>query len=97
MSGIPRLSDLSFTRNRFCIAEGFAVSFVKLHGEDWLVAERHWVRIVSMVLETDAIAPTASGDEAMYQAVQASVALLDRTDLRDHCPLCPSDAQGEAA
>jgi hypothetical protein len=97
MSGIPRLSDLCFARNTFRVADGFAVSFVKLHGEDWIRAERHWVRIVSRVLETDAIAPSAKADEALYQAVHASVALLDRTDLRDRCPFCPSDAQGEAA
>ena len=97
MNGIPRLSDLCFTRNRFSVTDGFAVSFIKLHGEDWLLAERHWIRIVSRVLETDAIAPNATGDEALYQAVHASVALLDRTDLRDRCPLCSSHAQGEAA
>jgi lysophospholipase L1-like esterase len=94
---IPRLSDLIYTRNPYGIAGAIAVRFVKLHEEDWQLAQAHWNEIVARVLNTDAVHPNASGATAMYQAVTATARLLDRTDLRDRCPRCPANSEGRAA
>ncbi len=85
---IPLLADLCFRQESFNIRNGFAESFVKLHDEDWNQAQAHWERIVEKVLNTDAVEPNASGGRAMCQAVEATVALLEGTELHSRCPLC---------
>lgn len=94
---IPRLSDLCFIQNSFNIQHSFAMSFVKLHGDNWRQAEEHWERIVEKVLETDAVERNSSGREAIRQGVEASVHLLEGTELRSCCPLCrSSESDGRA-
>ncbi|MFU8875516.1 DUF6313 family protein [Micromonospora sp. SL4-19] len=90
---IPHLRDLCFSRNGHQVPEGFAHAFVKLHGEDWRAAQRHWEQIVELVLDTDAVDPESSGARAIRQAVTAAALLLDRTDLRNRCPLCIKSAR----
>lgn len=88
MADIPHLRDLCFGRNRYRVPDGFAFGFVRLHKDDWQVAQRHWERIVQRVLRTDAVEPGATGQRALDQAVPAAAILLNRTDLRTQCPLC---------
>jgi hypothetical protein len=88
---IPRLEYLCFSKNSFNIKSGFVERFVKQHNEDWGNAEKHWENIVALVLNTDAVDVNASRRRAMQQAVAATVVLLERTDLRERCPVCPSD------
>jgi hypothetical protein len=85
---IPRLRDLCFRRNSYQVPNGFAGDFVKLHAYDWRAAQVHWERIVERVLCTDAVEADATGWRAMHQAVAGAAILLERTDLRDRCPLC---------
>lgn len=92
---IPHLRDLCFGKNAYGVAPDFPLRFVKLHGEDWRVAQDHWEQIVERVLDTDAVEAHASGKEAIRQAVTATVALLDQTELRRRCPLCPRDQHGD--
>ena len=85
---IPHLRDLCFSRNSYRLPAEFAVGFVRLHAENWRIAEAHWEKIVQRVLRTDAVEPGASGKRAMHQAVAGAAILLNRTDLRERCPLC---------
>ena len=93
---IPHLQDLCFRRNSFEVPDGFAQSFVKLHAEDWRTAQAHWEKIVELVLDTDAVERSVSGNRAVHQAVRAAAILLSRTDLCHKCPICrlPSGPQG---
>jgi len=90
---IPRLDTLCFGGNKYQIPPDFAVAFVKIHGSDdsgWRAAQQHWERVVERVFDTDAVAPDASGERAMAQAVVAAAELLNRLAQRDRCPLCPA-------
>jgi hypothetical protein len=88
---MPRLNDLFKFNNRFNVDCSFVARFLKQHNDDWAAAEKHWEIIVSKVLNTDAVEPSASSRRAIHQAVVATVMLLDGTDLRDRCPVCPDD------
>jgi len=72
----------------------FVDDFLQVHGHDWDRAQAHWERIVERVLDTDAVAPHATGRRAMQQAVRASVVLLARSDLRGRCPVCTRPSVG---
>jgi Family of unknown function (DUF6313) len=87
---IPRLAHLCSAKNGFRVATDFVERFVKQHEDDWGTAESHWEYIVARVLNTDAVDVDASRQRAIHQAVAAAVVLLDRTDLRERCPVCPS-------
>ncbi|MFI0794954.1 DUF6313 family protein [Micromonospora rubida] len=91
---IPRLQDLVFTKGDIAVREGFAASFVKLHGDDWRQAQDHWERIVAQVLDSTAVDKNASGSEAIRQAVLGTVAVLDQPPMRDRCPICVSPGVG---
>jgi hypothetical protein len=87
---IPLLRDLCFRKNKFPgVPEGFARSFISVHAEDWRIAQDHWERIVERVLDTDAVAPEADGEEAVRQAVAAAAELLARLAEGGRCPACP--------
>jgi tetratricopeptide (TPR) repeat protein len=62
--------------------------FVKLHSNDWRLAQAHWEEIVERVLNSDAIESWATGERAVQQAVGAAVRLLVGPDLRGRCPVC---------
>jgi hypothetical protein len=85
---IPLLKDLCFVRNGYAVPADFGVYFVKLHDENWSVAQEHWERIVEMVLATDAIHRHLSSRRAMRRAVNVAGVLLSETPLRNRCPLC---------
>ena len=84
---IPLLSR-SPDPDQSLLPAGFVDDFVALHEHDWGRAQSHWERIVARVLDTDAVDPHATGRRAIRQAVQATVILLARSDLRGRCPLC---------
>ena len=88
---IPRLEELRNPGNRFNVNGGFVERFVMQHGDDWGTAEKHWEMVVSKVLNTDAVDAGASPRRAIYQAVIASVVLLDGSALRERCPICPDE------
>ena len=87
---IPHLRELCYQRNEYEVDPEFVEKFVNLHLGDWRLAQSHWEVIVGMVLNTDAVRPDASGDEAIFQAISATEVLLTRTRLRKRCPVCPS-------
>jgi Family of unknown function (DUF6313) len=89
---MPRLEELGNPTNRFNVSGSFVERFVKQHSDDWGTAEKHWEIVVSRVLNTDAVDAGASPRRAIYQAVVATVTLLDASALRDRCPVCPDDA-----
>lgn len=89
---IPHLSHLAESTNGWRDHADFARMFLKLHDEQWNVAEQHWEVVVARVLETDAVDVDASGRIAMRQAVRASVALLQTLQDHGRCPLCPAKA-----
>ncbi|WP_425415306.1 DUF6313 family protein [Pseudonocardia acaciae] len=83
---IPLLSDFCY-QNEFGIEGSFTIAFVRQHHNDWGTAQDHWERIVSRVLDTEAIPTGASGTEAMFHAVRASTVIIDR-DHKGRCPHC---------
>jgi Family of unknown function (DUF6313) len=86
---IPRLDSLCYRNGFSRIPASFAVTYVKLHDEDWRAAQNHWERVVARVLDTDVVDPEADGKAAMSQAVGAAAILLDRIATRHgRCPLC---------
>ena len=89
---IPHLSHLAEGTNGWREHADFARLFLKLHDEQWNVAEQHWEVVVARVLETDAVDVDASGRVAVRQAVTASVALLQALQEHGRCPLCRSKA-----
>jgi hypothetical protein len=90
---------LCFNGNRYQVSPDFAVAFVKMHrgsGDDdnaWRTAQQHWERVVERAFDTDAVAPDASGDVAVVQAVVAAAELLGRLAQQGRCPLCVGQAQ----
>ncbi|MDN3354200.1 hypothetical protein [Actinomadura sp. DC4] len=93
---IPPLRELCFTRNGHRVPPGFAVSYVRAHGSEWLVAEEHWERLVAQVLRTKDVGRRASPGEAMRAAVTIASTLLSDPLLRRRCPYCPSQVRGGA-
>lgn len=93
---IPHLKDLCYIKNRFDVRPAFAEGFVKIHqiservDGPWRTAQEHWERVVERVLETDAVAHDADGDEAICQAVVAAAELLGQFLDRGRCPVCPT-------
>ncbi len=85
---IPLLSDLCFSQNAYQVDGSFVALFVRLHADNWTIAQEHWERIIERVLGTDAVEPEASGKDAMRQAVRATVTQLMLAKF-DRCPLCP--------
>ncbi|WP_328472972.1 DUF6313 family protein [Actinoplanes sp. NBC_00393] len=82
------MAHLSRRTANFNVPNDFVERFVKLHDEEWKTAEEHWEILVSKVLNTDAVDANATRRRAIYQAVAATVTLLERTDLRERCPEC---------
>jgi hypothetical protein len=95
---IPRLDGLCFAKNGFSgVPEGFAVTYIKLHEEDWRAAQNHWELVVARVLDTDAVAPEADGRAAMSMAVSAAAILLDRIATgHGRCPICARSSASQA-
>lgn len=91
---IPHLRDLCFTKNGFDVDPAFAEGFVKLHEDDWLLAQDHWERAVQRILNTDAVGVNVSGKRAIEQAVCAAGLVLVRT-LQGRCPFCTRAPQGD--
>ena len=73
---IPLLRDALNAQRAYDFPVDFAMYFVKLHNDDWRMAQDHWERIVELVLDTDAVSPDATGDRAIRQAVRAAIVLL---------------------
>lgn len=91
---IPRLIGPASADGQGWVSAEFAAAFLALHGGDEAATQNHWERIVERVLNTDAVAPRATGRKAMRQAVRATALLLERSDLRGRCPVCAMAARG---
>lgn len=91
---IPLLGDLCFARNGFHVQPGFVETFVKLHQssagahEGWRLAQDHWERIVDRALRTNVVSPTATGSDAVMQAVTGVMTVLEPLADRGRCSLC---------
>src|SRR5689334_18346766 len=90
---IPLLGDLCFARNGFNVTPGFLEAFVRLHQseagahEGWRLAQDHWERVVEHAQRTNVVSPTATGADAVMQAVTGVIVVLEPLAIRSRCPL----------
>jgi hypothetical protein len=86
---IPHLRDLCYRQNGYGSDPAFAEEFVKAHDDNWREAQDHWELIVEKVLNTDAVDRSASGRQAVAQAVRYAGIMLGTTGMKSRCPICP--------
>ena len=55
---------------------------------DWALAERDWLDIVALVLDSDGVDCHATGGKAIKQAVEAAAAFMMDDELWPWCPMC---------
>ncbi|MED7923951.1 DUF6313 family protein [Nonomuraea sp. LP-02] len=94
---IPLLRDLCFAHRMFRVPDGFAVTFVRQHDNDWQQAQKHWEYIVHRVLDSKDVPARASAPEAMRIAVTgASTLLHDAHQQGVACFICLEEAYKSA-
>jgi uncharacterized protein DUF6313 len=86
---IPLLKELISRENDFGLSYEFVPRFVCLaHKKNYRLAQNHWERYVSDMLDTDLLKGHETGIGAMHHAVKGAVASLMAGPLRDTCPIC---------
>ncbi|MEU5864435.1 MULTISPECIES: hypothetical protein [unclassified Nonomuraea] len=83
---IPLLRDLCFAHREFRVPDGFAVSFIRHHDNDWEQAEKHWEYSVRRVLDSKDVPTWVSTGQAMRIAVAGASTLLHEAG--ENGPVC---------
>jgi hypothetical protein len=94
-AAIPPLKDLLYEYCGYLVPAGFTPDFVRLHDQNWALADRDWERIVALVLDTDAVDRRATGGQAIKQAVEAAAAFLVDDEVWPWCPICKKATASE--
>jgi hypothetical protein len=84
---IPWLGDLGGD-NEYGIPLRLIEAWFRLHAGNGDLGQSHFEILVGEVLLTDAVHPRASRRQAMFQAVGASVPLMEQLVFADQCWKC---------